>query len=107
MSSKFEQRAEAYFAARTQLAANLQILGAVGERLVATPSGGAPAFSEPSPFAGVDPLEVVDRCLAVAERAREAMKAASVIFIPELRNGSGGHEAAVAAVRAVGETGPE
>lgn len=88
MSATFEQRAEEYFLARAQLAANLQILGAVSERLQAFPQGGAPAFVEPSPFAGVDLLQVADRCLAAAATARETMRAASVVFVPEtLRNG--------------------
>lgn len=103
MSAGFEQRASDYFLARAQLAANLQILGAVGERLQNYPQGGAPAFLEPSPFAGVELLTVADRALEAAGRAREAMRAASVVFVPELRNGNG-YEAAVSTVLRVGET---
>lgn len=103
MSAQFEQKAGEYFNARAQLAANLQILGSVGERLAGSPMGGAAPFPEPSPFAGLDPLIVADECLKAAHRAREAMKAAAVALVPNnLRNGT-----PPAPVRPVGETTEE
>lgn len=102
MSAQFESKAAEYFQARAQLAANCEILGAVGERLRNSPLGGAPVFPEPSPFAGLDLLVVADECLKAAGRAREAMKAAAVVMMPtERRNGQ------LESVRPVGETKAE